>query len=49
MHNLHPRSRLEGERAARCLSAQSPVFLPHFLRVVNVDIIGPDAQVDTGF
>ena len=49
MHDRPLRSRkVDGGAAARP-NIQSPAYLPHFLRVVNVDIIGPDSQVIQGF
>lgn len=49
MHNLQQHSREEGGKADAFAFTQSPPYLPHFLRIVNVDIIGPDSQVNTGF
>ena len=50
MHNntfLRPGQ--ERGRALEAISTQRTTCLPHFLRVVNVDIIGPDAEVNPDF
>ena len=49
MHILHLSPREEGGKLMSFAALQSPPDLPHFLRVVNVDIIGPDSQVKLDF